>query len=218
LAYQVGAGVLVRLGTGSAADPDIPLDLGSGDGQTDLEGRVFSNLRSGRFGLWGDARYGVQRPRTLTRRVGPPELALVPAINRATVEWTPGTYFQLELSPRYHFTEELAFTGGYRLFRKAEDEFVRVSAPPDPPDLSPLPSPPVFTDVTLLAHGTEETLHELGGGLVLSTLSAWQEGRARLPLEARLGVRWVVGGEGRQVPAGVRATVGLRIYRRLWGS
>lgn len=218
LAYQVGAGALVRLGTGTTDDPEVLLDLGTGDGQIDIEGRVFSNVRSGRFGLWSDLRYGVQRPRTLTRRVGPAELPFVPQVNRATVEWTPGDYLQLELSPRYHFTDELAFTAGYRLFRKGEDGFVRLTPAPEPADLAPFPTPPIFTDVLLLAEGTEERLHEVGAGLVLSTLDAWRAGRASLPFEARFGVRWAAAGEGRMLPTGVRATFGLRLYRRLWGG
>ena len=217
-AYEVGAGVLVRVGTGSEDDPNVFLDLATGDGQTDVEGRAFATLRSGRFGLWSDLRLGFQRPRTIVRRVGPPDLVLVPAVNSATVEWTPGSYLQLEVSPRYHFTDELAFTGGYRLYSKGEDEFVRVSPAPDPQDTSPLPSPPLYTDVSLLAVGSEETLHEVGGGLLFSTLAAWEEGRASRPFELRFNVLWAMSGSGRTAADGVRALVGLRLYLPLWGN
>jgi hypothetical protein len=216
--YQLGGGVLARLGTGREDDPDVFLDLAAGDGQTDIEGRVFSNLRTGRFGVWGDLRYGLQRPRTLVRRVGPPELVFVPAVNRATVEWTPGSYLELELYPRYHFTSELAFTAGYRLRAKGEDDFVRLSPAPDPADPSPLPSPPLYTDVALLTQDTKETVHELGGGLVFSTLEAWEAGRASRPFELRFNVSWATSGAGRQAPKGVRAVVGLRLYYRIWGD
>jgi hypothetical protein len=216
--YEVGAGALVRLGTGKPDDPDVFLDLPSGDGQTDIEGRAFTNVRSGRFGVWGDVRYGVQRPHTLERRVGPPDLLLVPAVNLSTVEWSPGDYLQLEVSPRYHLTGELAFTTGYRLYRKGADTFARVSPEPEASNRAPLPSPPVFTDVSLLARGTEERVHEVGAGLVFSSLEAWEVGRARRPFEARFNVRWTVAGSGRDVPKGVRALVGLRLYLRLWGE
>ena len=217
-AYQVGAVVLVRLGTGLEDDPDVFFDLPAGDGQVDVEGRAFSNLRAGRFGLWGNFRYGVQRPRTLERRVGPPSLVLLPAQGLATVEWTPGRYTDLEISPRYHLTDELALTLGYRRFEKDADEFVRVSAPPQPEDSAPLPSPPLFTDVGLLALETEESLHEIGGGLAFSTVEAWRQGRASLPFEARFAVRQAVAGGGGRTPEGVSATLGLRVYVRLWGN
>jgi len=216
-AYQVGAGVLVRLGTGSGDDPDIFLDLAGGDGQTDLEGRVFANVRSGRFGLWNDLRYGVQRPTTVLRRIGPSDLVFVPAANRAMVRWTPGNYLQLELVPRYHVTDAIAFTLGYRMFTKGEDAYERISAPIVTNGEGPFPTPPIYTDVSLLEVGTDRTLHELGGGIVFSTLGAAREGRARLPFEARLGVHWGVVGSG-MAPAGVRALVGLRVFRAFWGN
>lgn len=217
LTYQLGGGLLVRLPTGGRDDPDVLLDLPAGDGQTDLEGRVFGNVRSGRFGLWSDLRYGVQRPRTLLRRVGPRELVLIPRPNLATVEWTPGDYVQLELVPRYHFTDELALTAGYRLFDKGQDAFARLSPPPGGEGLAPIPAPPLFTDAALLAAGTEETLHELGAGLVFSTLEAWRAGRTSLPFEVRFAMRWGLAGSG-QAPKGFRAAVGLRFFRRIWGS
>jgi len=215
--YQVGAGVLVRLGTGTRDDPDIFLDLAGGDGQTDLEGRVFANVRSGRFGLWNDLRYGVQRPTTILRRIGPPDLVFVPAANRAVVRWTPGNYLQLELVPRYHVTDAIAFTLGYSLFTKGEDEYERIGTPIQTNGDGPLPTPPSYTDEALLEVGTDRTLHELGGGIVFSSLGAAREGRARLPLEARLGVHWGVAGSG-QAPAGIRAVLGLRVFRTFWGN
>jgi hypothetical protein len=218
LEYQAGAGFLARLGTGREDDPDVFLDLPAGDGQTDLEGRLFSDVHTRSFGLRGDLRYGIQLSRTLLRRVGPPELVLVPALNRAQVEWKPGSYLEIELAPRYRLTDGLAFALTYRHFRKSSDTFTRVSPAPVAEDRSPLPSPPLYGDASLLALGTEQRVHEVGGGLTLSTLAAWQAGEASLPLDARLGVLWAVAGSGREAPKGVRAEVGLRLYLRLWGG
>jgi hypothetical protein len=125
---------------------------------------------------------------------------------------------QLEVSPRYHFTGELALTGGYRLQRKGADSFARISPVPEVEDRTPLPSPMLFSDPSLLATGTEETVHEVGAGLVFSTLDAWEAGVARRPFEARFNLRWTMAGAGRDVPKGVRALVGLRLYLRLWGG
>jgi hypothetical protein len=216
--YQIGAGALLRLGTGAGDDPNVFLDLPAGDGQSDVEARAFAHVRSGRAGFWGNVRYGVQRPRTLLRRVGPPEVVFVPAVNLADVKWSPGDYLDLELVPRYHFTDELSLVAAYRFFRKQEDAFSRVSPPRDPPATPPLPSPLVFRDVGLLASGSGETLHEAGAGLFLSTVQASSQGRASVPLEAHLGVKWAVAGSGSASPKGVRANVGLRLFFRLWGD
>ena len=47
---------------------------------------------------------------------------------------------------------------------------------PDLEDTSPLPSPPFFAEVSLLEAETEQTLHEVGGGIVFSTASALRGG------------------------------------------
>ena len=216
--YLVGGGLLVRLATGTQEDPDLFLDVPSGDAQTDVEGRLFANVRRGRINLWGDVRYGIQQPTSLVRRVGPPELVLVPAVNRATVEWTPGNYFRLELVPRLSLTDQLSFTTGYRLFTKARDAYTRISPAPELGETAPIPSPPLYTDVSLLAAETEETVHELSGGLLYSTVEASRAGLTSFPFEVWFGVRRAIAGAGGRTPKTVRATVGLRLYRRFWGD
>ena len=85
--YQVAGGVLVRLGTGVVDDPDVFFDLGTGDAQTDVEGRLFGLFHWGsRLGLATDVRYGIQGPTTLVRRVAPPESVLPPSLSRRLVE------------------------------------------------------------------------------------------------------------------------------------
>jgi hypothetical protein len=218
LLYQVGGGALVRLGTGSVDDPDVFLDLSAGDGQIDMEGRVFASFRYGRGSLWTDLRYGVQQSRTLLRRVGPPDLVLIPAVNRAEVEWSPGSYLDFELVPRLHFSRVLAVTGSYHLFHKGEDAFTRITAVPEPQVTPPFPTPPVFPDVSLLAADTQETLHEVGAGLLFSTLETNALGLSSLPLEVRLALRVPIAGDGRYTPRGVRAGADLRLFFTLWGD
>ncbi|MBW3534182.1 MAG: hypothetical protein KY453_03020 [Gemmatimonadetes bacterium] len=206
--WQVGARALVRLGTGQPDDPDRFLDLGTGDGQTDVEGGVFANGRVGAWGLWADARYGVQSPVDLLRRAVPADVVLAPVATRVPVRWTPGSYLQVELSPRWHVTTELAVAASWRLFHKGEDTYEL--AAPAPPDAT-------FPDPSVLEAETGQTLHELGGGLVFSTLEAWREGRTDVPFEVRFGVQAGVAGSGGRTPKGVRVQTGLRIYQPLWG-
>jgi hypothetical protein len=218
VSYQLGVGALLRLGTGEVDDPNVFLDLGAGDGQTDLEARVFGNLRVGSVGLWGEARYGMQRPRTVIRRVGPPDLVLIPLVNLASVEWSPGDYLELQLAPRGHLSPELAVSASYRLFHKGQDTFTRLSALPPAPDTTPVPSPPIFPDVDVLATGTEQTLHEAGVGLLYSTLAPARSGRASIPLEGHLEARWPFAGKGLSAPRAIWASAGVRVFFSLWGD
>lgn len=218
LRYEVGAGVLVRLGTGALDDPNVLFDLPAGDGQTDFEGRVFVNVETARYGLWADARYGVQTSTVLARRVGPPDVVFRSPASLRNVEWDPGNYLRLEIAPRLQLTRELALSAGWRLSSKGEDTFE--PAPPEPGELPAAPADAlnVFSDVSLLAAETEETRHGLGLGLTYSTLSAWQEGRTGAPFEGRVLVQKAIAGSGGRTPETLHLEFGLRLYLRIWGG
>ena len=211
LRYVVGVGALVRLPTGTIDDPDVPLDLSRADGQLDVEARGFADLRWGRFGIKMGIRRGFPRGTTLIRRVAPPEIVMAPLETRRTVRWTPGGYLELEASPRWHLTDELALGVHVRRFTKDADEFEETVA------ALPIESLPSFpTDV--LERETEATLTELGAGLAFSTLVSWREGRAGLPVEVRLTVRRAVAGSGGATPAALRLEAGGQVFVGLWGG
>jgi hypothetical protein len=118
------ATALVRLPTGAISDPDTLLNVGTGDGQMDFEGRLLGQLAfGGRLGLHLGGRYGVQQSRTLVQRVAAPETVLAPSSTRQIVEWTPGAYFGVEIAPVWRFTDELDLVAEYRLFRKYRDTY-----------------------------------------------------------------------------------------------
>ena len=205
--YQVGGRALVRLPTGLVDNPDVPLDLGTGDGQMDLEVSGFMDLRWKRTGLRGEVRYGVQRPTDLVRRVAPPEVIMAPFATRTLVRWTPGNYTEIELAPRWHMTDEFAVGALYRRASREQDSY-RLLTPATSPSAS----------ASDLERETKETLHELGLGLAFSTLATWREGRAPLPFDARMAVRGAVSGGGGAVPDGIRMELSVRVFWRLWGS
>ena len=205
--YQVGGRALVRLPTGLVDNPDVPLDLGTGDGQMDLEVSGFMDLRWKHTGLWGEARYGVQRPTELVRRVAPPEVIMAPFSTRRLVRWTPGDYMEIELAPRWHMTDEYAVGALYRHASQGQDSYRLVT-----PAASPSAS------AADLERETKGTVHELGLGLAFSTLATWQQGRTRLPFEAHMAVRGAVSGGGGEVPDGIRMEISGRVFWRLWGS
>ncbi len=205
--YRVGGGLLVRLGTGQAEVASNFVDIGTGDAQTDVEGRIFATLGWGsRFALWTDGRYGVQSSRTIRRRIAPPEVVLAPAESLADVEWTPGDYLSLEVAPRLHVTEGVALSLRYSFWHKAEDTFEA-----DPSDAPP-------AEPSLLELETEQTRHMLGVGASYSTLAAVREGRYRLPLEARVRFLTSVAGSGGRTPRLSAVEAGLRVYWKIWGD
>ena len=204
LGYRVTGSVVVRLPTGTQPDPNVPLDLGTGDGQLDVEGGVTATLRFGRrLGLTAGGAYGVQGATTITRRIAPPEQILVPAANRAELTWRPGSYVSGALAPSLHLAPSLTLAGEYRFFHKRRDEFELVTAP--------------GLDPTVLAVESGVKAHVVGGGIRYDTVDPWRRGEASLPIEIHLRLLATVAGSGGQVPRATRVEAGLRLFRRLWG-
>ncbi|MGE0160629.1 MAG: hypothetical protein AB7T31_14565 [Gemmatimonadales bacterium] len=203
---RVLATALVRLPTGWTDEPDIALDIGTGDGQTDFEGRLLAELTAGsHFGLQLGGRYGIQRPRTLVRRVAAPETVLAPASTRRLVEWEPGAYVGVEVAPVWRFTDELNLVAEYRAFRKSRDTYRTVD--------SALGGP---LDTSVLEEESGITLHEVGGSLRYSTLGRLAAGVR--PIEAHLRVMHAVAGGGGQTPVTTQVELGVRLFRRIWGG
>src|SRR5690606_4432156 len=101
-------GALVRLATGARPDADVPLDLGSGDGQVDIEGRVAIHARPiGPLHLRVTGRHGRQRERTTTLRVAPPGTVLTPVTARTDLLWHPASYRALQVEPFLRLTPTL---------------------------------------------------------------------------------------------------------------
>lgn len=204
--YRLLGTVLGRLPTGQIDDPDVFLDVGTGDGQADLEGRLLGQATFGRhLGMQMGVRYGVQLPRTLVLRVAPPETVLAAYSTRHMVEWTPGAYFGVEIAPVWRLSDELSIAGEYRVFRKYRDEYAltgtSVGAPVDP---------------AVLEIESGVTLHEVGGTLRFDTMARWLGEGAR-PLQAHLRVLRAVGGGGGLTPVTTQVEFGVRLFRRLWG-
>ncbi len=210
-AYLLGAGALLRLGTGTPDTPDNLVDLGTGDGQTDVELRLFGDVTLGRrFGIWTDARYGLQMEGERTRRIAAPEAVLAPASSRVPVTWTPGDYLHLEAAPRVHLTPELAVAGRYRYYHEGEDGYA--FANPTVPELTAL------LDPGLLERETEVTLHQVGVSLVYSTLLTSARGRTGIPFEVHVQYRAALSGSGGQAPKAGILRVGTRLFWRIWGE
>jgi hypothetical protein len=209
-AWYVAGGALVRLGTGTPADPSIPFDVGSGDGQMDIEGRVEAALRiGGRLDLHAAGRYGVQQATTVTRRVAPHEQVFPPIGTTRTVSWTPGDYFFVELSPRWHFGESLALAVDLRQYYKAEDRYELSSTPAD--EVVPV-------NVADLVRETSVTLREVAVGVRYSTVASWRRGQTGTPVEVGGRVIQAVDGMGGQAPRNTRVEFSVTLFRRLWGQ
>jgi len=202
---DLAAGFLVRLPTGTTEDPNIFLDPGTGDAQTDLEGRLLGSLGLGPLGLAGGVRYGTQRPTRLNKRVALPEVLFPPLATLAAVEVRPASYLSVEAVPTLRLTDELRITGQMRYFYKGRDEYALVD-------------PVVPLDARVLGVETGVKLWQLGAGIRYSTVDTWRAGIAPRPIEAHLRLLWAAAGSGGQTPVTARVEAGVRLFRRFWGD
>ncbi len=211
--YQLGGGVLLRLGTGKREDPARFFDQDLGDGQLDLEGSVFGLLELGsRFGAWGQARYGVQNEGQVFRRIAAPSETLPAFARTALLTWTPGNYLEVDLNPRFFFTPEMAFGVRYHYWSKGADSYALPAISPDFQDPATLPP------AELLNLETEQKLQEIGFSASFSTVDARARGEASMPLYIRATYFHPLSGSGGRTPKGGRFEAGLTLYRTFWGG
>ena len=201
---------LVRLGTGKNDLPESFIDIGTGDGQTDIEGHAALDLSLGRRLLTSFvARYVAQLADELVVRI--PDYAgqpFVPVFRQQRVNRDLGDIFELEITPRFALNDFFAVAGWYQLRRKEEDRYdaVFVTAPEVPP-----PS------AAVLSVGTAVTEHRAGFGFAFSNMTAFQRGRARFPFElSYLHFETTRASRG-MTPDASGDVVRARLYVRLWG-
>lgn len=209
LAWTLSGGALVRLGTGTVDDPNIAFDLGSGDGQMDIEGRVDAALRVGaHLDVRGAVRYGVQRSGTLARRVARHEEVFAPVHTLRAVRWNPGDYRSMLISPRWHVGEALSIAVDLWRFEKDPDGYELLG-----PTAEGLP--PV--DPRALEHESGVTLHQVAFGLRYSTVPLARRGLTDTPVELGARVVRAVSGSGGNVPRSTRVELSVSLLRRIWG-
>jgi len=208
LSYRVIGTVLGRLPTGVTDNPDVFLDVGTGDRQADIEGRLMGDLMLGRrLAIRGAARYGVQMSRTLVRRVAPPEEVLASIESRQLVEWDPGSYFGLEVAPSYRLQPELSLGAEYRVYRKYRDTYTLTGASVGAP-----------VDPVVMQIESGITVHQVGGVLRYDTVARSMAGESIRPFQLHLRVLRTVAGGGGQTPVTTHLEFGIRMFRRFWGA
>lgn len=211
--FRLAIGGLARLGTGQVDSPNELADVGTGDGQTDVEANGALDVVFGRR-LWASviARFGVQLADELPLRIpDAPRDPFQAAYREQTVNRNLGDYIELEATPRYVYNDYFSVSGHWRYRRKAEDTYTGTFSVEGPGGT------PVALDASILGVGTELTEQRIGGGVSFSTLRAFDRGRSRLPLEFQL-LHWqTISGSG-YVPKQFSTSVQVRYYTRAFGA
>jgi hypothetical protein len=196
----------VRLRTGKLDRADSFFDLSTGDRQPDVQGDLVSDFSSGRFGARVTARYVLQLPGRLQRRVSAPDLPIAPATTLAAVERDPGEIIEGSVEPFVRIAPTLALFGGVRYWSKAHDTYRYVANQ----------EPIAGTALEVLALGSQEHGTAFSAGMSFAHDGLGREGVRGLPMDASL--RWELVGRSTlgRVPAKQSVSVMLRFYRKMF--
>lgn len=216
LNFRASVGGVVRLPTGQSDSPNNFVDIGTGNGQTDLEGRLFADLLVGSH-FWQSfvVRYTDQLADNQFMRISDlPDKELAPLYRRQKVRRDLGNAFEFETSPRIVLNNFFAVSGQYLYRHKGQDHYTGTFAV----DSAVTGFADITLDASTLDLETETTEHRLGGGIAFSNLFAFEEGKAKIPFEVTY-LHWqTVKGAGGNQPKFFTDQIQLRLYARLFGG
>lgn len=212
---SAAATAALRIPFGGPDSLDIYGESGLSRGQQDVEFGGWVGASTPRLALRARGRYTLQQSNTLETRRGSAETAL--GSGNAQVVVDPGEVLELEVEPAVRLAPALSLGGLWRYQRRGAgttevsalqlDGSGGVASVPLAvdflPGLGPLELP-------------EWSTHEVGGTLTYHTVDIGE--RDGSGFEAFLRIVRSVGGDRGAAPARTRATMGLRLVRRLWGS
>lgn len=210
---RLAVAALYRLPTAQLDLPDDFADVGTGDGQPDLELRGFLDVLAGpRFWASAVARYGMQMADEPTLRItDAPGLPFPALFRQQQVERDLGEFVEFEVAPRWVPNETFAISANYRYRSKATDTYGGFQASATGPGGIAVP-----LDAATIGISTAEHEHRVGMGITFSTVRGYALRRSRWPMEVSLLHTQVISGDA--VPKTFATAVSFRFYRRLFGA
>lgn len=195
---------LVRLPTGSEADPDIAFPAPGQDGQMDVQVQGVADIGRGNLGLRVTGGYLLQLSSTSVRRVAAPGTLLVPVTNRTEVSFDPGDELFIGITPFIRLARPLALLMGLQYRHRSEDGASYSGAA--------IPG----VDAAVLGEGTGYSAVLLSAGVNYSEIGGRAGSQARTPVDA--GWYWdtVITGSGGRVTKASTVRMLVRLYAKLW--
>ena len=197
---------LVRFPTGRVAQSDRVLTLGTGDGQTDVEGRVTADLGGGRWGLRAEGMYNRQFADDYLVRVAPQTQPLAPVDRLSAVRRDPGDVVSVAVRPFFRLAPTFAIQGTAILWRRGEDAVSYLTPDDEIPGV----------DAAVLAEGTKASATVLGIGLTYSSPGRFREGGTGMPVDASWTYERIVRASDGIVPDRHAFRARFRAYFRLF--
>ncbi len=215
LPLRAAVGGTYRFATGQEDDPDDLFDVPTGDGQNDVDVRgaldigVMNRLVTSIRG-----RYTIQLPdRTIARITDDPSDVFPAVYRRQEVERDLGDIVEVDVLPRFAFSEYFSIVGQYTFRRRAEDTYTGRYTIPD----AATGIGDVELDASTLARETGATEHRAGIGFTFSLQPALRAGRMRRPVDVSYLHSRTVRGSGGNQPKWTLDALQVRITTPLLG-
>jgi hypothetical protein len=193
---------LVRYPTGNVPRADRLFLVGTGDGQTDVEGRATVDLGTGAIGVRLEGDYNRQLAADIESRVTAPSQPLNGVGFISVVRNDPGDVTTLAARPFFRLAPSFALQGTVLHWSRGADE---VTYATEADSISDVPA-------TVLETDTKASATVLGLGVTYASFGQLRPGGSGLPVEAGWSYERVVRASGGRVPNKHGFAAWLRIY------
>lgn len=203
---RVAVSGLVRLPTSRRERSDHPLDLGTGDAQTDVQVELVTDVGVGPIGARLSGTYVRQLARTLETRVTSPSQPFVGPDRLRFVRRDPGDILALGVHPFFRLARTLAFQAGLEHWSRGADSY-SYSSPADA-----LPG----IDANVLAEDSKANASALTVGITYANPGGLRAGGTGLPVDASWRYERILRSGSGRVPNTHVVRGQFRIYFGVW--
>jgi hypothetical protein len=204
--YRTAISGLVRFPTGRRDRTDHPLDIGTGDGQTDLQVDLVTDIGTGTIGARLTGSYVRQLPSNILVRVTAPGQPLVGPERLAFVRRDPGDILAIGVRPFYRVARTFALQAGLEHWSRKSD--VVSYAPPS----GAIPG----VDASVLAEESNANATVLSVGVTYANPGGLRPGGTGMPVDASWSYERVLHAGGGRVPDTHAVRARFRVYFGVW--
>jgi hypothetical protein len=204
--FRMAVSGLVRFPTGQIDRSDDPLDIGTGDGQTDIQVDVVSDLGAGVLGARLTGTYVRQLPSDVAVRVTAPSQPFVGPERVAFVHRDPGDIVAFGVRPFYRLARTFALQAGVEHWSRKSD----VVGYTNPAEAIP------GVDASVLAEESSVNATVLSLGVTYANPGGLRPGGTGLPVDASWSYERVLRAGGGRVPDTHALRGKFRVYFGLW--
>jgi hypothetical protein len=204
--FRAAISGLVRFPTGRVDRSDDPLDIGTGDGQTDIQMDVVTDIGAGVIGARLTGTYLRQLPSDIALRVTAPSQPFVGPQRLTIVHRDPGDIVAFGVRPFYRLARTFALQAGVDHWSRASDAVTYATSSGAIPGV----------DAAVLAEESSANATTLSVGVTYANPGGLRPGGKGMPVDASWTYERVLRSGGGRVPDTHAVRGRFRVYFGLW--